>query len=74
MLVPRTRQPWLVVTSCRPLLQAGVYAVRAGPILLHNLVARCVGTPLVTYRPQRDFLKLLCTGDGNAIGTRATDT
>lgn len=49
--------------------QAGVYAVRAGPILLHNLVAYCTGGELRAYKPQRDFLKLLCTGDGNAVGT-----
>ena len=45
-----------------------MYAVRAGPVLLHNLVAQAHGTPLQVYEPQPDFLKLLCTGDGNAIG------
>lgn len=57
--------------------KAGVYAVRAGPVLVENLV-RCLtfddggGTtrPLRTYVPQRDFLKLLACGDGRALGFR----
>ena len=39
--------------------KAGVYAVRAGPILIKNLVAACSeGVDLVKYRPQGDFLKV----------------
>ena len=52
--------------------KAGVYAVRAGPILIDNLV-RAVGgggEELVEYSPQADFLKLLMLGDGSAIGFR----
>lgn len=47
--------------------KAGVYAVREGPILCHNLRALAAGQPLVEYRPQRRFLSLLSTGDGRAI-------
>lgn len=48
--------------------RAGVYAVRQGPVLRDNL-NRCLrGDPLRKYRPQRDFLSLLTTGDGQAIG------
>ncbi len=52
------------------LAKAGVYAVRQGPVLAHNLMARIRGTRLRAYRPQRDFLSLLNLGDGAAIGTK----
>ena len=50
--------------------KAGVYAVRAGPILIQNLVAYLCGGPLVSFTPQEDFLRLLMCGDGTAIGFR----
>lgn len=50
--------------------RAGVYAVRAGPILHHNLAARLAGKPLRPFRPQRDFLTLLDLADGTALGTK----
>jgi selenide,water dikinase len=50
--------------------KAGVYAVRQGPVLAHNLTARLQGGRLRAYRPQRDFLSLLNLGDGHAIGTK----
>lgn len=50
--------------------KAGVYAVRQGPVLAHNLRAHLEGRPLHTYRPQRDFLALLNLGDGTALGTK----
>jgi selenide,water dikinase len=60
--------------------KAGVYAVRAGPILIKNLTRYLEGlvqTPttvppddLVKYEMQDDFLKLLVTGDGRALGFR----
>jgi selenide,water dikinase len=52
------------------LAKAGVYAVRQGPVLAHNLLARIRGERLRAYRPQRDFLSLLNLGDGGAIGTK----
>jgi selenide,water dikinase len=52
------------------LAKAGVYAVRQGPVLAHNLMARIQGGRLRPYRPQRDFLSLLNLGDGGAIGTK----
>jgi selenide,water dikinase len=52
------------------LAKAGVYAVRQGPVLAHNLVARAQGGRLRAYRPQRAFLSLLNLGDGSAIGTK----
>jgi selenide, water dikinase len=52
------------------LAKAGVYAVRQGPVLAHNLMAHIRGGRLRAYRPQRDFLSLLNLGDGSAIGTK----
>lgn len=52
--------------------KAGVYAVRMGPVLGHNLRA-ALGEPCTmprAYKPQRRFLMLLATGDGRAIASR----
>lgn len=51
-----------------PTPKAGVYAVRQGPILWQNLRRLLADEPLVEYRPQRQFLKLINTADGCAIG------
>jgi selenide,water dikinase len=48
--------------------KAGVYAVRAGPVLAANLRARLAGGRLRRYRPQRDFLALLNLGERRALG------
>lgn len=53
-----------------PLPKAGVYPVRQAPVLAHNLRARLAGAPLRAYRPQRDHLVLLNTGDGAAIAIK----
>jgi pyridine nucleotide-disulfide oxidoreductase family protein len=57
--------------------KAGVYAVRAGPILIENLTrflsSKCGddnSPSLKAYVPQGDFLKLLACGDGKALGFR----
>ena len=50
--------------------KAGVYAVREGPVLVHNLMARIAGRALRPYRPQRDYLSLLNLGDGRAIAAK----
>ena len=54
----------------RALPKAGVYAVRAGPVLVENLRAIVAGKPLARWAPQSDFLALLNLGDGTAIGCR----
>ncbi|GAX25075.1 selenide, water dikinase [Fistulifera solaris] len=53
--------------------KAGVYAVRAGPVLLQNVLQFLEGRPSKTwtvYEPQEDFLKLLVCGDNQAMGFR----
>ncbi len=50
--------------------KSGVFAVRAGPILTHNLRAIPAGTSLQRYRPQQHFLRLLGTGDGSAVAAK----
>lgn len=50
--------------------KAGVYAVRAGPVLIPNIIAVLEGRAPAPYEPQDDFLKLIMCGDGTAIGFR----
>ncbi len=50
-----------------PLPKAGVYAVRMGPVLAHNLRAAMRGEPLRAYRPQRRILVLIGSGDAHAV-------
>ena len=53
-----------------PLPKAGVFAVRMGPVLSHNLRAALGHGALQDYRPQHRFLALLSTADGSAIASR----
>ncbi|WP_291295728.1 selenide, water dikinase SelD [Elioraea sp.] len=53
-----------------PIPRSGVYAVRAGPVLADNIRATLTGGALRPYRPQRDALYLISTGDPHAVGTR----
>lgn len=50
--------------------RAGVYAVRQGPVLDHNLRAYLSGTSTRPYDPQREYLSLLNLGDGEALGSK----
>ncbi|WP_372895210.1 FAD-dependent oxidoreductase [Stieleria sp.] len=50
-----------------PCPKAGVYAVRQCPILWHNVNALLNQNAMQRFDPQRDFLKLLNTGDGKAM-------
>ena len=54
-----------------PRPKAGVYAVRAAPVLHHNLRSAMSGRPLRPYWPQRDYLKLVSLGDRIALADRA---
>jgi selenide,water dikinase len=58
------------LASHAALPKAGVYAVRQGPVLTANLRALAHGGHTRAFRPQRDFLALLNTGDGKAILSR----
>ena len=49
--------------------KAGVFAVRAGPVLSHNLRALIHGQPLKSWRPQRQYLALVGLGGGRALAS-----
>ncbi len=54
----------------RDLPKSGVYAVRAGPVLAENIRRTLTGRPLQAFKPQRDALYLVSTGERRAVGTR----
>ncbi len=53
-----------------PRPKAGVYAVRQGPVLAHNLAAYILDCPLRTHRPQQRFLSLVSLGGRRAVADR----
>lgn len=53
-----------------PRPKAGVYAVRAAPILSHNLRVALAGGRMRRFRPQRDYLKLVSLGDKRAVADK----
>lgn len=55
--------------SDTPHPRSGVYAVRAGPPLAHNLLAALAGQPLKKHRPPRHTLNLLSCGTRHAIAS-----
>ena len=73
MLRVRGHEKLFAVGDCASLdgmMKAGVYAVRAGPLVDENIRATLAGKPLRAYSPQRDFLSLLNLGNGEAIGSK----
>jgi selenide,water dikinase len=54
-----------------PRPKAGVYAVRAAPILAHNLRADLLGLQRRPFRPQKDFLKLISLGGQVALAEKS---
>ena len=53
-----------------PRPKAGVFAVRAAPILQHNLRAALLDQPMRRFAPQRDYLKLISTGGQSAVAEK----
>jgi selenide, water dikinase len=53
-----------------PRPKAGVFAVRAAPVLHDNLRAALSGGPLRDFHPQRDYMKLISLGPQNALFDR----
>ncbi len=53
-----------------PRPKAGVYAVRAAPVLLANLCANLTGQALQAFHPQRDYLKLISLGGQTALADK----
>lgn len=60
----------IISFSSRPLPKSGVYAVRAGAVLAGNLRRAAEGEKLVRFRPQRNALYILTTGERRAVAFR----
>ncbi len=56
--------------QANPRPKAGVFAVRQGPILYHNLRAALSGGRLKPFRPQSDYLKLASLGGQKAVAEK----
>lgn len=50
-----------------PLERLGIFAIRQGPVLFHNLQAYLRGEPLKEFKPQKIYLYILNLGDGTGL-------
>lgn len=50
-----------------PLPKAGVFAVRAGPVLANNLMAALEGRPLTPHLPRKRYLAIISAGRRDAV-------
>jgi pyridine nucleotide-disulfide oxidoreductase family protein len=57
------------VVEGHPMPRAGVFAVRAAPVLASNLRATLTGGPLTPHIPKPRYLALVSTGRKHAVGT-----
>ncbi len=57
-----------LMSNPRP--KAGVFAVRAAPVLWHNLRSTLSGHKLRSFRPQGDYLKLISLGSKSALAEK----
>ena len=57
-----------------PRSKAGVFAVRAGPILAENIKKAILGQPLRYWQPQKKYMALIGTGGNKALLTRGNVT
>jgi len=53
-----------------PLEPAGVFAVRAGPVIAENIRRLASGEPLTEFHPQSDYLKLVSLGGKRAVAEK----
>ena len=60
----------MVAFDPAPIARSGIYAVRAGPVLAANLRAALTGARATAYRPQRNALYIVSTGEPYAVMTR----
>jgi selenide,water dikinase len=54
-----------------PRPKAGVFAVRAGPYLLDNLLRYVSSKPLISHKPQSHFLGILATGNKYGVASKS---
>jgi selenide,water dikinase len=57
-----------LMASPRP--KAGVFAVRAAPVLYHNVSVALAGGLMKPFRPQEDYLKLMSLGGKDAMAAK----
>ncbi|MEZ6000527.1 FAD-dependent oxidoreductase [Hyphomonas sp.] len=53
-----------------PLAPAGVFAVRAGPVIAENIRRYSENAPLSQFHPQSDYLKLVSLGEQKAVAEK----